>query len=403
VTPAAPGAFELTLSSLPAARPNVELAAPVIGVSTNGGTAIPPGGAVLSARGAAAQRLQNEAAVGGAIKIRLILKPAWAGVLDALGGGPILVRAGKPIFRTNEQFTAEQLLTRRPRSAIGQLADGRFLLVTVDGGDAAFSTGVTNFELALLMVKLGAVSAAALGSGESAAMAFDGRLLSRPWAPERPIADALLALYSGVYVPPPQEPVLSPNGDGVAEQQRLSYKVVRPSTVTASLIAPDGATRTASTTTVGPGSYTLDWPGTSEDGAPELEGRWRWVVNATDEGGQASSAERSFELNRTLAFPAAVPTPLGVPRSMPRPVATFKLARPATVVPRIATSSGVVLRTLPSVSSEAGDLEVAWDGVTDGGAVVYSGRYVAEVTATNELGSVTLGAPFTVRRVAARQ
>ena len=30
--------------------------------------------------------------------------------------------------------------------------------------------------------------------------------------------------------------------------------------------------------------------------------------------------------------------------------------------------------------------------------MVYSGRYVAEVTATNEVGAVTLGATFTVRR-----
>ena len=43
-------------------------------------------------------------------------------------------------------------------------------------------------------------------------------------------------------------------------------------------------------------------------------------------------------------------------------------------------------------------MQVSWDGVTDGRAVVYSGRYVAEVTATNELGSVTLGAAFSVHR-----
>lgn len=402
-TPSAPGAVELTLSQFPAATPNVELSAPVAAVSATGGTGIPPGGAVLSARGAAAQRLQNEAAVGSTIKIRLILKPAWAGVVDALGGGPVLVRGGKPIFRANEQFTADQLLPRKARSALGQLADGRFLLVTVDGGDAAYSTGVTNFELALLMVKLGAVSAAALGSGDSAAMAFDGRLLSRPSAPELPIGDALLVLYGGVYVPPPLESVLSPNGDGLAEQQRLSYKVVRPSTVTTTLIGPDGAPRASSTTSVGPGTYAFDWPGTKQDGAPELEGRWRWAVTATDDTGQASSAERSFELNRTLGFPATAPAPLGVPRSAPRSVATFKLTRSATVVARIETTSGVVLRILPSEHAEAGDVDVAWDGVTDGGAVVFSGRYVAEVTATNELGSVTLGAPFTVRRAAPRQ
>jgi hypothetical protein len=58
----------------------------------------------------------------------------------------------------------------------------------------------------------------------------------------------------------------------------------------------------------------------------------------------------------------------------------------------------VLLHTLPKIRAQPGDLQVAWDGVTDGGAVVYSGRYVAKLTATNELGSVSLGAEFTVRR-----
>lgn len=398
-TPISAGAVELTLSPFPPATPNVELTAPVVAVSSNGGTAIPPGGAVLVARGTAATRLQAEAAAGGTVRIRLILKPAWSGSVDAVGGGPVLVRSGKAIFRANEDFTPDKLLPRTARSAIGQLADGRFLLVTVDGPLPGFSAGVTNFELALLMVKLGAVTAAALDGGRSAAIAFDGQLLNRLSGPERPIGDALLVLYGGVYVPSPLESVLSPNGDGVADQQRLSYRVVRPSNVTASLIGPDGIARYSFSGQQAPGTYPLDWPGTKPDGSPELEGRWRWDVSATDDAGQASSTERTFQLNRTLGFAAAVPPTLAVPRGAPRVVATFKLTRGATVAPRIQTASGVVLRTLPKQRAAVGDVQVAWDGLTNAGAVVYSGRYVAAVTATNELGSVTLGADFSVRRL----
>jgi hypothetical protein len=399
VTPSAPGAVEITLSPFAAATPNVELAAPVAGVSANGGTPIPSGGAVLVARGTAATRLQAEAASGGTVKIRLILRPAWSGVVDALGGGPVLVRNGKAIFRANEDFTPDQLLPRTARTAVGRLADGRFLLVTVDGAQPGYSAGVTNFELALLMVKLGAVTAAALDGGGSATMAFDGRLLNSPAGPERPIADALLVLYGGVYVPQPLEPVLSPNGDGIADQQHLAYRVVRLSNVTASLIGPDGLARYSFSGQQAPGTYPLDWPGTKPDGTPELEGRWRWSVSATDDAGQASSTERTFELNRTLGFPAVVAPALSVPRTTPRAVATFKLTRAATVTARIKTTTGVVLRTLPKQRPAVGDLQVAWDGLTDDRAVVYSGRYVAEVTATNELGSVTLGATFPVRRL----
>jgi Phosphodiester glycosidase/FlgD Ig-like domain len=397
-TPAQPGSFELIFASFPAAAPNQELTATATGASANGGAPIPPTGAVLVARGTAATFMQKEAPTGQTVKIRLILKPAWPNVVQALGGGPVLVKAGRPVFRANEQFTPDQLLARTARSAVGQLADGRLLLVTADGAQPGYSVGVTNFELALELVKLGAVSAAGLDGGGSATMAFDGRLLSKPSGPERAIGDALLVFYAGVYAPPPLEPVLSPNGDGVAERQRLAYKLVRSSNVNAALLGPDSVARFSFSGTQAAGTYPLDWPGVGADGAPELEGRWRWTITATDDTGAASTAERTFQLNRTLGFAAPVAPALVVPRPQPRTVATFKLARAATVTPRIETASGVLIRDLPRIRAAAGDLQVAWDGRTDAGALVYSGSYVAAATATNELGSVTLGATFQVRR-----
>jgi hypothetical protein len=397
-TPSTAGSFELVFSSFPAALPNTELVGSVSGVAANGATPIPPGGAVLVSRGTAAAFMQKEAGTGQAIKIRLILKPAWTSVVAAIGGGPVLVRNGRPIFRANEDFTADQLLPRTARSAIGQLADGRLLLVTVDGGQPGYSVGATNFELALLMVRLGAVTAAALDGGASAAMAFDGRLLSRPTGAERGIADAILVAYSGVYAPPPAETVLSPNGDGVADTQHLAYKLVRQSNVNAQLIGPDGVARAGFSGQLGPGVYPYDWNGAKGDGTPDVEGQYRWVVSATDDTGQASGAEQDFTLNRTLGFAKPVAPALAVPRPQPRAVASFTLTRPATLTTRIETTSGVVLRTLPKRSAGPGDVRVFWDGTTDGGATVYSGTYVAELTATNELGPVTLAATFTVRR-----
>jgi hypothetical protein len=399
-TPSSPGSLELVFASFPAALPNTEIPATVTAAAGGGGTPIPAGGAVLVARGTAATFMQREAPVGQTVKIRLILKPAWSTMASALGGGPVLVRNGKPIFRANEQFSSGQLLPRKPRTAVGQLADGRILLVTIDGEQPGYSAGATNFELALEMVKFGAVTAAALDAGASSAMAFDGTLLSRPSGAERPIADALIVSYGGVYVPEPLEPVLSPNGDGVADGQHLAYKVVRQSTVTANLLGPDGVPRYTFSGAAAPGTYPLDWTGTTPDGQPEAEGRWRWVVSATDDTGVTSSGERDFTLNRTLGFATPVAPALAVPRAQPRPVAAFTLTRAAMITSRITTGSGVVLRTFPKARANPGDLQVSWDGSTDRGAVVYSGRYIAEVTATNELGAVTLRTTFGVRRVA---
>ena len=169
--------------------------------------------------------------------------------------------------------------------------------------------------------------------------------------------------------------------------------------MTANLLGPDGVPRFTFAGQQNPGTSPLEFTGIKPDGAPETEGRWRWTVSATDDLGQASSAEQDFQLNRTLGFPTPVPPTLAVPRPAPRAVATFKLTRVATVTSRIETTSGVLLRTLPRQRATAGDLQVVWDGKTDGGGLVYSGRYVAEMTATNALGSVTLGATFSVRRV----
>ena len=174
--------------------------------------------------------------------VRLVLRPNWAAVVDAIGGGPVIVRDGQPVFQALEDFSSSQIYPRNPRTGVGQLADGRLVFVVVDGRQRGYSVGMTNFELAQMLVRLGAVTGTALDSGGSSTMAFNGNLLSRPSDPGgvRAVGDALTLFYYGVIAPQPTQPVLSPNGDGVAETQTLSFKVVRPSTVTRTLIGPDG-------------------------------------------------------------------------------------------------------------------------------------------------------------------
>ena len=127
---------------------------------------------------------------------------------SAIGGGPLLVANGKAVFRARESFGDPLLSPRSARSAVGQLSDGRILLVTAEGGSSSYSAGMTNYELAVALARLGAKTAMALGSGQSAAMAFDGSLLTRPTGPaEQPISDALVLSYNGVYAAPPSTAV----------------------------------------------------------------------------------------------------------------------------------------------------------------------------------------------------
>ncbi|MBA3842484.1 MAG: hypothetical protein H0X39_07675, partial [Actinobacteria bacterium] len=103
--PVVAGAAEVTLQPFPVSVPNADLSSTVTAVATGGGETIPADGAVLMATGAVAPKLQAEAPAGTPVTSRLILQPAWTGVTSALGGGPVLVRNGKAVFRSLEDFT----------------------------------------------------------------------------------------------------------------------------------------------------------------------------------------------------------------------------------------------------------------------------------------------------------
>ena len=406
-TPAAPGSVEAVLSPFAQTQPNVDLIGTVVELRQGGRTPIPVGGAVLVARGTAAPKLAAEAPVGTPLTLRLILQPDWTGVADAVGGGPVLVRDGKPVFRAQEVFSVDQLQLRQPRTAVGQLADGRFLFVAVDGRQPGYSTGMTNFELAQTMTRLGAVTASALDAGGSTTMAFDGKLLNRPSDPtgERAVAESLEVFYYGAVAPPVVPEVLSPNGDGVDETASLLYKLVRPSAVTATLVGPAGTSYVLDQTAAGelrpPGAYPFVWDGLDPvTRLPAPEGKWTWTVSATDESGNRSTATRQFSLNRTLSQLSVSPALLRLPPRGAPLTASFTLASPARVALRIETAGGTVVRTTSPAALQAGAQSLVWDGLLADGTPVHSGSYVADVVAVNQIGTAQLEAPFTVRRVA---
>lgn len=398
-TPAAQGTVEITLDPLPPAAPFTDLSGTVVSAKPAGGTPIPPGGAVLVGRGASAGRLASEAPVNQTVTARLILRPQWGGVVDAVGGGPVIVRDRQPVFRALESFTSSQLSLRHPRTAVGQKADGRIILVAIDGRQPGYSTGVTNFELAQTMVRLGAVTASALDAGGSTTMAFNGELLNRPsdTGGERSVADGLFVFYYGVHAPPAAQPVLSPNGDGFAEVQALSYKIVRPSTVTASLVGPDRIPRQTQTGQREPGVYRLGWSGRTPEGTPETEGRWRWVINAVDDQAQQSRVERVFYLNNTLGYLRVRPSRVIVRRRGGNLRVGFRLAHPAIVTVTIETASGARVRTIRQ-RRRAGQTSIRWNGRYGNGVRAFSGTYVARVQTSNAFGRAELERRFSVRR-----
>jgi hypothetical protein len=403
-TPRIPGVVEAVLRPFPPAVTGKELSGFVyVQNNTGGGTPIPRDGAVLVARGSQVAKLAQEATVGTEIFTRLILSPDWptSGVTDALGGGPVIVRNGKAVWTAGEDFLPSQLGPRNPRTAVGQRRDGKIILLAVDGRRRGLSVGLTNWELAQAMVRLGAVTASALDAGGSTTMAFDGKLLNRPSDPggERPVAETLAVLYTGVYAPPPTLPVVSPNGDGINERQQLSYKIVKPSTVTASLIGPGGVTGFTETQSRPAGVYGYSWPSAAKRKQAQPLGRWRWVVSAEDQDGATSSVERAFWLNDTLGFMRVAPRAVKLRKKTRKAVvARFRLAYSARVTPSIWTTYGVLIRKLPARTLAPGNRAIVWNGRFSNGRLVYRGTYVFKVFAQNAYGPVDLNQRFVVRR-----
>jgi exopolysaccharide biosynthesis protein len=395
-TPAEGGAAEVVLHPFPNVTANTDLVGTVADVisPSSGKTPIPADGAVLQARGSGAFRLAGEAALGSTLTIRYTLNPTWDGIVAAVGGGPVIVKDGRLISRANEAFSTAQLSPHDPRTAVGQREDGKIVMVAVDGRQPGYSAGVTNLELAQAMMQLGVVSASALDAGGSTTMAFDGKLLNSPSdrGGERSVAEALLVSYTGVYVPPVSEAVLSPNGDRVADVESLSYKVVRASTVEADLVGPDGATVPIDAGLRAPGTYKFSWAG------PGPEGKWKFSVTATDDLTQTSAAERTFALNNTLAALSVRPKALKLRKKGTRLLASFKLARPAKVTATIETVGGTVVRVLSRSSAGSGTQQLQWNGRTSSGALAYAGSYKLHVAAANKLGRADLYAPFSARR-----
>lgn len=397
-TPQLNGTVEVVVQPFPTAAPGKELSGIVTAVGFGGGTAIPLDGAVLVAKGSSATNLRAEGiAIGQTVKVRLLFKPDWSDTVDGIGGGPQLVRNGIAVFRPVEGFASADLLARTARSAVGQRSDGSILLVTVDGGRPGYSVGMTSFELAQALVRLGATVAVGLGTGPSAGLAFEGSLLSRPAPGETPIADALLLVYRGVYIPPLGGDVLSPNGDGVADTIALAYKAVRQSQVTATLTGPDGQARITDQGDRAAQTYPFTWNGLTPAGAPDSEGTYHWKIVATDDLGRPSSMERLFTLDRTLAALRASAV-LRTDAGTIQPVASYDLTRQSHISVSFVSPAGAIAAALSLQTLRPGRQVVAWNGRDRNGNPVAPGRYTIRVTAENAIGRSVLTAALVVRR-----
>lgn len=170
-----------------------------------GSSAIPSDGFVISAVGKARQWVTANLRKGSKVTFSWSLQPLeppigddekkWSHAYSMVGGGPQLIKAGKvDITDKQEKMSPSFRTDRHPRTAIGRLANGTLLLITVDGRQAGVSAGMSLNMLADLLLELGAVEAINLDGGGSTTMVVHNQLVNRPsdQTGERPVSDAIL-------------------------------------------------------------------------------------------------------------------------------------------------------------------------------------------------------------------
>jgi exopolysaccharide biosynthesis protein len=119
-----------------------------------------------------------------------------------VNGGPQLVRDGRDeitqardgfVHPGDPSFAYGFVVKRNPRTFAGVDAQGRTVLVTVDGRTTA-DLGLSIPETADVARSLGLVDAMNLDGGGSTAMAVNGALVTHPSdaAGERPVGDAIV-------------------------------------------------------------------------------------------------------------------------------------------------------------------------------------------------------------------
>ncbi len=123
--------------------------------------------------------------VGGAL---------WAPV-SAIGGSPMLLKAGTITISDAEELININNTTARPRSAIGYTANGIVLIIAVEGDNpSAGYNGLNLIELATMLKDLSCTNAINLDGGGSTSMVIANRMTVRPGdnGVERPVVSALL-------------------------------------------------------------------------------------------------------------------------------------------------------------------------------------------------------------------
>ena len=158
------------------------------------GVDIPPNGVVVTVRGRA-RALAHALGVGDTLTWQANFEGV-PGAREMIGGYPMLLVRGKPVYQEEVGLRTSFADRRHPRAAIGIDRRGRVFIVAVDGRQPAHSDGMTLQEFSHFLTAYGITDALNLDGGGSTTLVSRGRIVNRPSDSngERAVANALLVI-----------------------------------------------------------------------------------------------------------------------------------------------------------------------------------------------------------------
>ncbi|MBX9734509.1 MAG: phosphodiester glycosidase family protein [Chitinophagaceae bacterium] len=100
----------------------------------------------------------------------------------AVGGGPVLLQDGQIKITNNEEikFAGKAINDKHPRTAIGYTADGRMVVLVVEGRNPGKAEGADLIQLATTLKDIGCIEAMNLDGGGSSCMLINGKETIKP-------------------------------------------------------------------------------------------------------------------------------------------------------------------------------------------------------------------------------
>ena len=198
-------AYEIILTGLkPPITGSYESAFVIDRFGRGGNNPIPDNGGVISFRSRIDKKLEAQLDAGKEGKIEIRLEPAvWNRTIQAIGGRIRLVKNGRVNEIIEKHHRAQKkhtpgkrqrdlVLSYEPRTALGYNAQ-KLILIVADGRRAGYSTGLSLYRLASLLIELGATEAINLDGGSSSTFVVDGKVVNRPSGQnERDVLNAVL-------------------------------------------------------------------------------------------------------------------------------------------------------------------------------------------------------------------